>query len=103
MPGVVDTLDHGEWQAHVQMRLNGKNVHVRGPRRTAQEKRKAEFDLAMIQEAWTSAAARRERSSCSSCLERWRGNFLAQIRPHNCKNTRLGTFKSELEASLTAQ
>lgn len=48
MPGVVDGLSNGEWQAHLRMRVNGKQMHVRGPRRKPQEKRKAEADLAII-------------------------------------------------------
>ena len=80
MPGVVDTLDHGEWQAHVQMRLNGKNVHVRGPRRTAQEKRKAEFDLAMIQEAGDAVDGSKSKDAVLSAMMK-----TAQILKSRCE------------------
>ena len=55
--GEVDSLSNGEWQAHVQLRVNGKNMNVRGPRRGAEQKRKAEVDLAIIADAGEAADA----------------------------------------------
>ena len=55
MAGVVDKLKNGDWQAHVQTTVWGKNMHVRGPRRSSQEKRKAESDLTEIRNAGDAA------------------------------------------------
>ena len=51
MSGVVSALKNGDWQVHMQMRVWGRNMHVLGPRRSSQEKSKAESDLATIRKA----------------------------------------------------
>ena len=45
MTGSVDECKNGKWQARVQTNVWGRNMSVRGPRRSAQEKSKAESDL----------------------------------------------------------
>ena len=51
MSGVVRALKNGDWQVHMQIDVWGRNVNVYGPRRSSQEKSKAESDLATIRKA----------------------------------------------------
>ena len=51
MSGVVSALKNGDWQVHMQIHVWGRNMHVQGPRRSSQEKSKAESDLATIRKA----------------------------------------------------